>query len=150
MIESLVQNKQNYWIKFKGVIKNNIIYQIIIWMLVYWFLGNIILFSLFNIFSSPWKIISGFNLGFVGSLIGFLILNLSSHWLFSKTPFKQVLVYFIFLFRIVIYGTIIGLVIYFKFINLFSVIGGLSILMVATLTSEFLFFIKTRKEKKKC
>lgn len=148
--ESLERNKQSCWSKFKFKLSNNINYQIISYMLVYCMLGNIILFSLFGVFSTPWKIISSFNLGFVGSLIGFLIMSLSSSWFFSKTSFKQVLAFFIFLFRIAIYGAIIGLVIYFKFIDLFSIICGLSILMIATLTNEFLFFIIKRKEKEKC
>lgn len=121
-------------------------------MLFFWILVNIILFSLINVEISvnQWQVISGFNLGFVGGFLGFLLLSFSSKGIFSKVTFKKVLAYFTFLIRILIYGTIIGLAIYFKFFNLFSIIAGFSLLLIAILMSEFLLFKKAKKEKKKC
>lgn len=123
-------------------------------MLFFWILIDIILFSLVNVnisnIDNNWKIISGFNLGATGSMLGFLILSLGSKGLFSKVVIKQVLAYFIFLIRILIYGIIIGLSFYFKFFNLISIISGFSLLIIAIITSEFLLLKKIKKEKEKC
>lgn len=150
VIEYLEQNNKSLWLNFKLKLKSNIVYQIIRVILLYWIIGNIILFSLFNVFNTPWKIISGFNLGFIGSLLGFLLLNLSSKWFVSNFTSKQILAYLIFLFRMLLYGTLIVLAFYFNFANLISIIIGLSLLMIATLTNEFWIIIKIKKEKKKC
>ncbi|MDQ7982942.1 MAG: hypothetical protein REH79_01815 [Spiroplasma sp.] len=143
MIESSEQNKFSWLIKVKN---NN--YRIIIVMIGYWLLINTILLSLINLFNYDWKIIIGFNLGCISSLCGFLILSKTSNWFFSKAVYKQALAFFIFLFRILLYATVIGLVIYFKFSNLFSLIAGFSLLLIAVFTNEFLSTKQRFNEKK--
>ncbi|WP_168105076.1 ATP synthase subunit I [Spiroplasma platyhelix] len=138
----MAQNKSNF--------KTNNTYRVSVVMLVYWLLINVVLFSLINVISNQWMIINGFNLGFVGSFIGFLILASTSKWFFSKTTFKQVLAYFTFLIRIAFYGAIVTLAIVFNSFNWFSILGGFSLLVLATITSEFLFFRQGKKEKTKC
>lgn len=133
------------WLRFKKNLVYNVTNSIIFVMLVYWILGNVILFSLFGVFINSWEISSGFNLGFSVSLIGFLFLLIASKWFFGKKVFKQFFAFLIFFFRIVMYGIIISLVLYFKFTNLISVVCGLSILMLASITRE-LIFIKSKKE----
>lgn len=144
VIEFSEQNKSNF------KIRSNNTYRISVVMLVYWLLINIVLFSLINVVGDSWKIISGFNLGFIGGFLGFLILGLTSKWLFSKVAFKQALAYLSFFLRITLYGVVIGLAIVFNFFNLFGIIGGFSLLILATITSEFLFFKQGKKETIKC
>ena len=144
VIEFSAQNKASWLIK----VKNNNNLRIIIAMIGYWLLINPILLSLINLFNYDWKIIIGFNLGFFSSLLGFFILAKTSDWFFSKVAYKQVLAFLIFLFRVLLYGTVIGLVIYFKFSNLFSLIAGFSLLLIAVFTNEFLG-LKKRKNNMK-
>lgn len=144
MIGFSAQNKSSWLIK----VKNNNNYRIIIVMFGYWLLINPILLSLINLFDYDWKIVIGFNLGFFSSLLGFFILAKTSDWFFSKVAFKQTLAFFIFLFRVLLYATVIGLVIYFKFSNLFSLIAGFSLLLIAVFTNEFLGFNKRKKNMK--
>lgn len=148
--EFLAQNKSSWWLKIKSQFKTNCVYRISFAMLLYWLLINVILFSLINVLSNPWSIISGFNLGFSGGFVGFLLLGLASKWRFAKGTIRQALSYFSFLLRMVVYGLVIALAIYFNAFNLFSLIGGLSLLVLATITSEFLSFKQVTKEKASC
>lgn len=131
-------------------IKNSPTYRISLLMIIYWLLINVVLFSLLPVVSSAWQLINGFNLGFIGGLFGFLILAATSKWLFSKVPLKQVLAYVTFFLRLAVYGLIVGLAIAFNFFNLFSMVGGFSLIIIGTLTSELLFFRKGKKAKIKC
>lgn len=144
--EFLEPNKSKHWMR----IQNSPTYRISFLMIVYWLVINVVLFSLLSVVSQCWQLISGFNLGFIGALIGFLILAATSKWFFSKVPLKQVFAYATFLLRIAVYGLIVGLAIAFSFFNLFSLIGGFSLIIIGTLTSELLFFRKGKKAKAEC
>lgn len=144
--EFLEPNKSKHWTR----IKNSPTYRISLLMVIYWLLINVVLFSLLPVVSIAWQLINGFNLGFVGGLVGFLILAATSKWLFSKVPLKQVLAYVTFFLRLAVYGLIVGLAIAFNFFNLFSMLGGFSLIIIGTLTSELLFFRKGKKAKIEC
>lgn len=144
VIEFSAQNKFSWLIK----VKNNNNYRIVIVMIGYWLLINTILLSLINLFNYDWKIVIGFNLGFFSSLLGFLILIKTSDWFFSKVAFKQALAFLFFLLRVLLYSTVIGLVIWFKFSNLFSLIAGFSLLLIAVFTNEFFGFKKSKNNIK--
>lgn len=148
VIEFSEQNKLSLWKKFKTHFKSNNTYRISVVMLTYCLLVNIILLSLISVVENKqWvMIISSFNLSFAAGLVGFLILSLASKWLFDKVAFKQALAYVAFFLRLLFYGAIVSLAIIFNFFNLFGIIGGFSLLMLATVTSELLFFRKRKKE----
>lgn len=139
MIESLEQN--NLLAKLRFNFKNKVNYQIIVFMIAYWLILNFMLLIV-SIVTRHWLIISGFNLGFVGSLIGFFLLILTSKWLTSATAIKQVLAYLSFIFRMMIYAVILLLVIFFNIANIVSLIAGFSMLMIATITSQLFKFKK--------
>lgn len=144
MIGSLVQN--NKLTNLLNNIQTKVSYQIIVVMLAYGLIINMVLVIICSVIGH-WLIISGFNTGFASSLIGFFLLNSTSKWLNSEASFKQALAYFGFVFRMIFYATVLLLVIFFKFANIISLIGGFSILMIATITSQLINFKKEKKEK---
>lgn len=144
--EFLEPNKSKHWTRMRS----SSTYRISFLMVVYWVVINVVLFSLLPVVSIAWQLINGFNLGFIGGLCGFLILATTSKWFFSKVPLKQVFAYLTFFLRLAVYGLIVGLAIAFNFFNLFSMLGGFSLIMIGTLTSELLFFRKGKKAKIEC
>ena len=123
-------------------IRNNIFFSILFTMLCYWLLINVGLIITVIININHWLLIVGFNIGFIGSMIGLYFLYLSSKWLTSRIHLKQILTYFGFLLKMLIYGSIIVLNIFFNFANIFTIIAGMSILMVATITATLCVYQK--------
>lgn len=123
-------------------IRNNLFLSILFTMLCYWLLINVGLIITVIINTNHWLIIAGFNIGFIGSMIGLCFLYLSSKWLTSGIHLKQTLAYFWFLLRMLIYGSIIVLNIFFNFANIFTIIAGMSILMVASITATLCVYQK--------
>lgn len=138
VIEYLVPSKQNLVKK----IKNNLLFSVLFVMLCYWLLINVGLIITVIINTNHWLLITGFNIGFMASMLGLWFLNLASKWLTHKKQLKQTLAYFGFLLRMVIYGSIIVLNIFFNFANIFTIIVGMSILMVATITATLCVYQK--------
>lgn len=138
VIEFLEPNKQSLMKK----IKNNLFLSILFIMLCYWLLINIGLIITVIININHWLLITGFNLGFLASMVGLSFLYLASKWLLSRVQLKQTLAYFGFLLRMLIYGSIIVLNIFFNFANIFTIIAGMSILMFATITATLCIYQK--------
>lgn len=138
--EFLELNKEKWLFK----IRNNFFLAILVIMCSYWLLINTVLVITVIINTQYWLLISGFNIGFLGSAIGFGFLCLSSKWLTSGKPFRQTLAYFGFILRMIIYGTIIVLIIFFHFANLITAIAGMSILMVTVITTPLCLYKKKK------
>lgn len=111
-------------------------------MLCYWLLINVGLIITVIISTNHWLLITGFNIGFIANIIGLCFLYLASKWLTSKIHLKQTLAYFGFLLRMLIYGSIIVLNIFFNFANIFTIIAGMSMLMVVTITASLCVYHK--------
>lgn len=122
--------------------------RIYLLLFFYSFIINLILimFSLFLI--KNWYVLIGFNLGFLGNLIGFSLLLFSSKWLVSGNSIKQACAYLLFFVRMGVYALIILLVIFYHFANIPSVIAGFSTLFFTVITSELFWFRNRKKEKK--
>ncbi len=128
-------------------VRNNFFLAILATMVSYWLLINTVLVITVIINVQYWLLFSGFNVGFLGSVIGFGFLCLASKWLTSGKSFWQTLAYFGFILRMIVYGTIIVLIIFFHFANLITTIVGMSILMVATITAQLCVYQKKNKKK---
>ena len=142
VIEFLVLNKKTWLLK----VRTNIFLAILFIMILYWILINIALLITVIINKHQWVLISGFNFGFLGSIIGLLFLCLASKWLTSNILLKQTVAYFGFLLRMIVYSSIILLIIFFNFANLCSAIAGMSVLMMATITASLCVYQKNIKE----
>lgn len=136
--EFLELNSEKWFFK----VRNNFFLAILVTMVSYWLLINTVLVITVIINTQYWLLISGFNIGFLGSATGFCFLYLASKLLTSGKPFRQTLAYFGFILRMIIYGTIIILIIFFHFANLITTIVGMSILMVAAITASLYVYQK--------